>query len=571
MAAIQASVATTPITSVGVDAATGLEDAPPPLMNEAPSVLAEPSSKESASLVEQLSGGGTGQSTSRSHKSSTRRSGRWRNEASPPRDVLNMWRTGPGILRGDKAYSKDPLEDVKSQREAELRKRLAGEFVVSAMVNRIELPPPPPSRTLPTLSPYDDAWRCGVAPVGRWVLERGRPRWVTELPSMSLTQSSVEAWFSGYKDPLLPDAASESLIQTTSDAGWVDTGEANSEVMTKKASNRASLEDEDKFQQTRSGSSASDGVKSASSDEVVKERQASKKMSFAAGSDTMKRTSSLKKPKSKRQSRQSQLGADDGLETVDDILRSLDLASAKTENCDAMPRFQWVPLSPRAGARGATSVLPSGHSVVASGQGDASIGVKSSRQFRREQVSKIKKGLISLNGSKSARQPPRPGDSHMSGVSTHSKKSVPSSRKETSNSLSSTLQRNVAESVARGGSDPGARNHDRNQRTELRRLNQSLMNSAQHAFDADVWDACGIEAEHLKKHQFASLIQSGLFKIGGHKDEENAEQPEEPADDSADAEAAKQDNDRTPMTRHSKSHSRKTMNKMGKLLGIVDS
>merc|ERR550537_1395269 len=120
----------------------------------------------------------------------------------------------------------------------------------------------------------------------------------------------------------------------------------------------------------------------------------------------------MKRQKSKRQSR-VQVETDDGIETVDDILRPLDSTSAKSENRDALARFQWVPLppTPNAGTLGAVSVVPSGPSVVAAGQGESGIGVKSSTQFKKQQVSLIKKGLISLIPSKSARQTTKAGDS----------------------------------------------------------------------------------------------------------------------------------------------------------------
>merc|ERR1711924_58276 len=40
-----------------------------------------------------------------------------------------------------------------------------------------------------------------------------------------------------------------------------------------------------------------------------------------------------------------------------------------------------------------------------------------------------------------------------------------------------------------------ARKQDKDQRSELRRLQQIMLTSAQQTFDPDVWEGCGIEAE----------------------------------------------------------------------------
>lgn len=49
-------------------------------------------------------------------------------------------------------------------------------------------------------------------------------------------------------------------------------------------------------------------------------------------------------------------------------------------------------------------------------------------------------------------------------------------------------------------------------RSEIKRLKDTLLTSAQTAFGTEVWEMCGIEAEHVKRPQFTHL--SGLLTIG---------------------------------------------------------
>jgi len=73
----------------------------------------------------------------------------------------------------------------------------------------------------------------------------------------------------------------------------------------------------------------------------------------------------------------------------------------------------------------------------------------------------------------------------------------------------------------------GRRKQDRDQRAELRRLQQVLLTSAQQAFDSEIWESCGIEAEHLKRQQLAALLSTGLAKSlpKNSEEEEDAAQP----------------------------------------------
>jgi len=48
-------------------------------------------------------------------------------------------------------------------------------------------------------------------------------------------------------------------------------------------------------------------------------------------------------------------------------------------------------------------------------------------------------------------------------------------------------------------------------RSEMKRLKDLLLTSAQNTFENDVWEMCGVEAEHLKRQQLAQLIHGGLI------------------------------------------------------------
>lgn len=64
----------------------------------------------------------------------------------------------------------------------------------------------------------------------------------------------------------------------------------------------------------------------------------------------------------------------------------------------------------------------------------------------------------------------------------------------------------------------GDRRQDRDQRTELRSLQRSLLTSAQQTFEPEVWDGCGIEGEHLKRQQLAAVLGLSL-NLSGKKEE----------------------------------------------------
>jgi len=60
------------------------------------------------------------------------------------------------------------------------------------------------------------------------------------------------------------------------------------------------------------------------------------------------------------------------------------------------------------------------------------------------------------------------------------------------------------------------KNHklNRDQRSELKQLQQSMLTSAQQTFEAEVWSGCGVEADHLKRQELGKVL--GLsFNLNG--------------------------------------------------------
>lgn len=484
--------------------------------------------------------------------SSTIRSRRWRNEASPPKDVLNMWR--PAGHLGDGAYDEEDegswVNSLKVQSAASRQKRLAGDFIVSPRSTRMtELPPTTPCRARKTQSPYDDVWRVGVAPTGRWVLERGRPRWVRDIPSLSLTQSSMDAWFCGYKEALPESKSLSSAHQEgSSDAGR--NGPRKTDPGLEGETVPADMEeptDSPLMSSEESGDNSVCSEKSSDDEQVKPKRRgtafAAPCQEYPEGKRLTRLSFAAHKRQSKRQSdkqRQSaQAPDDDGIENIEEILQNLD-SSTREPPRSSIPRFPWVdPLGSarmsapsslasikRASVASVHTTVPGDCDMPIPAQARSSVDrerillklglgkphVKKNRQY----VSRQSTGRSLHSGSTASRTTV---SSSSSGFSRHSKHSTASHHSAHPRASDVTSRSSTASHSHRGSL--ATRNHStsRDQRAQLKRMNQSLSSSAQKAFDAEVWEACGIEAEHLKLHQFASLIQSGLFRIGGNKHE----------------------------------------------------
>lgn len=361
------------------------------------------------------------------------------------------------------------------RREVEDNKLLAGAFLVSVSPRQsVELPMPPLlSRTQPTNCPYDDAWRAGVPPSGRWVLERGRPRWVPagSSSSMNLSEGSVEAWLRGYKSNELEQARksieqreSSSSGESEGEASWfMPMGGENSTrrrgMMKRKTVVKVADPVSDKRKTVCLARSVR--VNAINDDAPVKIKSKKKPRQFLS---MLKLQGSLAKPEIMER-----------IEGIHEILDPLDVAPDETS--DSLARFEWAPLPTTA-------------------RGDA----------RRPSP------FATVTCASSPK--PFPLLEETAWISVEPPKKQPGK-----------LQRAITSVGKRNsGHHPG-----RDQRSELKRLQRLMLSSAQLAFDADTWDGCGIEAEHLKKSQFAGLMLGGLFESSGKKDdaEEGVEATEE--------------------------------------------
>merc|ERR1712039_797873 len=61
---------------------------------------------------------------------------------------------------------------------------------------------------------------------------------------------------------------------------------------------------------------------------------------------------------------------------------------------------------------------------------------------------------------------------------------------------------------------------NRDLKTEIKKMKDTLRTSAQNAFGNDVWERCGIESTHIKKQQLAQLIHGGLGGLFKKKDQD---------------------------------------------------
>jgi hypothetical protein len=91
-----------------------------------------------------------------------------------------------------------------------------------------------------------------------------------------------------------------------------------------------------------------------------------------------------------------------------------------------------------------------------------------------------------------------------------------------SGALSKCISSALAKIVSEDHKEKECRKWDRDQRTEMRKMQQTLLSSGQQAFDDETWQGCGIESEHLKRHQFAALLGQSL-SLFGQKEEVHEE------------------------------------------------
>lgn len=415
--------------------------------------------------------------------------------------------------------------DVKrAQREEEMGKRIGGRFVVSHLPKpSVELPPAPLCQGQTAPSPYSDVWRAGVAPGGRWILDGYLPRWVPEQSFESLSHESVDGWFSGYKDAC-DDFQAMSLANDVNDGMVTESRRQAPECMSQRSSEQG--RDNDAFLPLASGGKeaiednfGSDGVVQSARSGGRKPINKASCKSPPRRAKTMRQNSKYKNP------------SKDDENDLEDILRPLDAADT-VEAPDSLPRFEWVQRNisnlsntwPSTGSRKASKAPPSTRLNSTSTTIESTLSEMSHATIKENGgitdegygLPHFDKGR-DLGRSISKRKPKRPRalsiDSNAARGSM--KADLASEHKWSVTSHHSSIS-GISGVMARN--EYRARKEVRDQRAELKRLQQVLLSSSQQAFDGDVWEACGIEAEHLKRHQFAELFHGGLFKMAVNND-----------------------------------------------------
>jgi len=220
--------------------------------------------------------------------------------------------------------------------------------------------------------------------------------------------------------------------------------------------------------------------------------------------------------------------SNEDIEEIHDILKPLEL-SCEEGAPDSLPRFQWVPLSPSAPS--VDNPGPLSFSTAAMVEASKSPQASPSSEKHAmlpgrpltnnlahhawNKVRGLKLILRHKIASRAASKPNATPGAHSSITASEKSKSSagPPSRKA---SISSTV-----DEFRSGGRRKDAHQRSelkrihqmgRDQRLELKRMHHNLLSSAQHAFEDEIWHACGVEAGHLfAKQKFATLISGGLF------------------------------------------------------------
>lgn len=260
------------------------------------------------------------------------------------------------------------------------------------------------------------------------------------------------------------------------------------------------------------------------------------------------------------------------VEEITEILRPMD-AHDYGANGNCLPRFQWTtPISPEGGrsSRGASrgDIRAAEVSRIAALRTKPSSKPASAEAGASRQASKPK-GEPSAHPGLGA-VPTTTEASQVAGSSSHSQaiaaggivevplQRVPSSTIMVAAGLAASAARTA--SVEAGGTGGGAevggsatavgrqdstamsaarqessmgegRKTDRDLRSEMKRMKQLLLTSAQQAFGDEIWEECGIEAEHLERQRLARLMHDGFSSlVSARRTQAEADEPEE-ADD----------------------------------------
>jgi hypothetical protein len=409
-------------------------------------------------------------------------------------------------------------QSLYSHTEVEKWKWVGGDFVVSPRHTAGPQGFRPVRMEHPTHNPYGNGWQ-GLAPSGRWVLDRGRPRCMSQkapqladyrsLPQSGEIQNSILFprrpdrqrphkvpalhYFNSdedLEDVSAPVETSHSVVSVTRPPA-MSFGPTETESYDRPSPCLGDSDSEDgddasvwstgSLQSTRS----KEGLLASSTTGI--DRRVKKGRSFwnsktPRNTSKTPRNSEKKRSTSKRSASKTPRKASKQIKndenTVVDINEILMPLEQHLPEEPPLQRFDW------------------NNSRAVS---NASVQKIQPVRPQKQKLEACEPG----SGSSSAAAPPRRGSSTIN---------------EADGQAAAVLQRSESKYFDENQHIHQNRMKDRDQRSELRKLQQSLLSSGQQTFDAEVWEGCGIEAEHLKQQQLAAVLGS-FFNFSGKKDD----------------------------------------------------
>lgn len=438
-------------------------------------------------------------------------------------------------------------------------------------------------RSQPAHDPYNGSW-LGAAPSGRWVLKDGRPCCVPlRALEVRMDPSKIQATRNSLTAPKNPHGKTRRLTPhnqiglpvdppggahmgkrktffSMADFGLENLSAQNS---SSGSGSRSSRSGSGSYSSSSSSSSTSSSASTSRRNTGLARSCRTARQSSGHQRESRKasghhhhhhhhrhhgRKALLDKRSTRRRSQHHKYTDEDEIEEIQDILKPLDhMPGSGEETSNVLPRFSWTP--------GLASVFGSPQGSMApedfvhqelpflSSRSSHKIDIMVSHNLRFRRKHGHHSSASSRAGSRhQSRRNTRHSHKHTSPFSSRrgtesTAHSVASSRRGTHKGIGALIynkfpghppSRRSSHVVGHTHSDGRAgKMVDRDLRSELKKLQQSLLSSAQQAFGSDVWEECGIEAEHLKRQQLAQLIHGGLsLNRADKKDELDADEEE---------------------------------------------
>lgn len=463
-----------------------------------------------------------------------------------PAAAPNVWRT-PGH-HDDGAYTQGVAAATRQANQLHRQRCLAGAFLVgrprstpsSSVVTSIQSSGTSSSRrAAPAYNPYEKSAMGPGRPVGRWILERGRPRCVYtadgQLPQLPHLNPDIWGARSCHSAQSAPSgdqqrgvAAARSVADADYSAGRCQcnsgsTGDSGHDLVTVSAAGEASPDvphfaetsqqegrKSRSFRAPDSHSTAGDSadlLDSMAAGGLAAEAscRAQTSLEHASLSDASRRgvrysastrgqyarrvTSS--KPGSRTTRTVNFIDPEEDF-TVEDIQEILKPLEATERQASRSSRFLLERPTQRPPESAFVSVLD-GPPLTAY--------EKKAVALKAYQASRCRPGASTSLASQ---------DAGRGGVAGPKSRRLPTS--------------------AMGGDTKAASAASRDLKSEIRRMKESLLTSAQQAFSPDVWHSCGIETESAKKTDFTVLMSGGLG-FGKNPLEDTGEERTDGADD----------------------------------------